>query len=336
MGRWDWSIIGREVSMGCAEPDVAPERILLSASLDAARRAAVAALIGVPVALLREPLVAPDSSSLLGVIHSLTHLERWWFAHTFAGLDVAIEPLGRHRRDRWSLGRSDTAWTVLAEYRAECRRSRHITEHAALDDVSARAAPDGQRVVLRWVLLRMIEETNRHTGEAEVLRHLIDGATTPASSFKRPNLRPVRLVREPSGRRHEAGRCGVRIATTEIFVDDQDEALRFYTDVLGFTLQMDAPYGDTGRWLTVVSPEQPDGPALLLAPLTDAARALQAARGRAGSPAISLDTDDCQGTFARLCDSGVEFVSPPKEMAYGGVDAVFRDGCGNLINLHQR
>ncbi len=190
--------------MGGAEPDPAGERALLSASLDAARRAAVAALIGVPVALLREPLVSPDSSSLLGVIRHLTHLERWWFARTFAGLDVAIDHSGSFRHAGSSLGHTDTASTVLAQYDAECRRSRHITEHAGLNDVSARAAPDGRQVALRWVLVRMIEETNRRAGHADILRDLIDGATEPATAFKRTNLRHVRLEPEPgAGRRQD-------------------------------------------------------------------------------------------------------------------------------------
>jgi hypothetical protein len=71
----------------------------------------------------------------------------------------------------------------------------------------------------------------------------------------------------------------VRIGITELHVDDQEKALRFfYTDVLGFDVKVDAAYGESGRWLTVVSPEAPDGPELLLAPMTDAGRALQSAR----------------------------------------------------------
>jgi hypothetical protein len=162
--------------MGRDEPEITGERPLLAASLDAARQAAVETLIGVPVALLREPLVSPDGS-LLGVIKHLTLLERQWFAHTFAGLDVALEDTERHGNIGWWLERSDTARTVVAQYRAECQRSREIIERAGLDDVAARPTFSERVVVLRWVVLHMIEQTNRCVGRAHVLRHLIDGAT---------------------------------------------------------------------------------------------------------------------------------------------------------------
>ena len=127
----------------------------------------------------------------------------------------------------------------------------------------------------------------------------------------------------------------MRIGITEVFVDDQDKALRFYTEVLGFRVKNDAPYTATERWLTVVSPEQPDGPELLLAPMTDAALVLQSSRRESGAPAISLATDDCRRTFEDLRSRGVTFHRPPEELGYGGTDAVFEDGCGNLVNLHQ-
>jgi catechol 2,3-dioxygenase-like lactoylglutathione lyase family enzyme len=126
----------------------------------------------------------------------------------------------------------------------------------------------------------------------------------------------------------------MRIAVTEVFVDDQERAWAFYTDVLGFRVKTDATYGD-GRWLTVVAPGDPDGPELLLAPLTDAARALQQERRYVGKPALSLNTDDCQATHRELVRRGVRFLSEPQRRGYGGIDAVFEDGCGNLLNLHQ-
>jgi predicted enzyme related to lactoylglutathione lyase len=127
----------------------------------------------------------------------------------------------------------------------------------------------------------------------------------------------------------------VRIGITEVFVDDQDEALRFYTEVLGMQLRTDAPYSDTHRWLTVTSPEQPEGPELLLAPVTDEGRALQAARRASGSPAMSFITEDCRQTYEALRERGVKFEREPERLGYGGIDAVFEDGCGNLLNLHQ-
>ena len=127
----------------------------------------------------------------------------------------------------------------------------------------------------------------------------------------------------------------MKIGVAEVFVDDQDKALAFYTDVLGLVVKVDASYSESSRWLTVVSPEQPDGTQLMLAPLNDAAAALQAARRRSGTPALSFTTEDCQQDYLELFSRGAVFVSEPQSKGYGGTDAVFADGCGNLLNLHQ-
>jgi catechol 2,3-dioxygenase-like lactoylglutathione lyase family enzyme len=127
----------------------------------------------------------------------------------------------------------------------------------------------------------------------------------------------------------------MRIGVTEVFVDDQDKARTFYTDVLGFEVEVDAAYSDTARWLTVVSPDDPDGTQLLLSPTEPAAEALQQARRETGRPALSLTTDDCRRTYEELTAKGVVFRSQPQQMPYGGTDAVFEDGCGNLLNLHE-
>jgi catechol 2,3-dioxygenase-like lactoylglutathione lyase family enzyme len=127
----------------------------------------------------------------------------------------------------------------------------------------------------------------------------------------------------------------MRIGVTEVFVDDQDKARAFYTGVLGFEVKDDASYSDTARWLTVVSPEDPEGTELLLAPVNDAAAALQAARREAGTPAVSFATEDCNRAYRELAGRGAVFVSEPQQRGYGGTDAVFEDGCGNLLNLHQ-
>jgi catechol 2,3-dioxygenase-like lactoylglutathione lyase family enzyme len=126
----------------------------------------------------------------------------------------------------------------------------------------------------------------------------------------------------------------MRIGVTEIHVDDQERAWAFYTDVLGFTVVTDVAYSDR-RWLTVVAPGDAHGPELLLSPLTDAARALQKERREAGTPVLSLTTPDCAATYRELGRRGVRFVSEPRRREYGGVDAVFEDGCGNLLNLHE-
>ena len=98
--------------MGRSDAEVAGERDMLAAFLDDARRAVVATLTGVPVALLREPLIWPHGS-LLAIVKHLTHLERWWFAHTFAGLDMTLPSSAGTSPEEWRLERSDTAWSVI-------------------------------------------------------------------------------------------------------------------------------------------------------------------------------------------------------------------------------
>jgi catechol 2,3-dioxygenase-like lactoylglutathione lyase family enzyme len=127
----------------------------------------------------------------------------------------------------------------------------------------------------------------------------------------------------------------MRIGLTSIYVDDQDQGEQFYTGVLGFQVKISAPYTDTERWLSVASPEEPDGVELVLHLADEPARAFQQASRRAGRPALSLRTDDCQRDTERLKAKGVVFVREPGRMPYGGMDAVFDDTCGNLINLHQ-
>jgi catechol 2,3-dioxygenase-like lactoylglutathione lyase family enzyme len=127
----------------------------------------------------------------------------------------------------------------------------------------------------------------------------------------------------------------MRIGLTSIFVDNQDQAERFYTEVLGFQVKTSAPYGPEERWLSVVSPEEPEGVELVLHLADEPARAFQAASRQAGRPVLSLRTDDCAAEAERLKAKGVVFVKEPWRRDYGGVDAVFADTCGNLLNLHQ-
>jgi catechol 2,3-dioxygenase-like lactoylglutathione lyase family enzyme len=127
----------------------------------------------------------------------------------------------------------------------------------------------------------------------------------------------------------------MRIGLTGIFVDDQDKAEHFYTQVLGFQVKTSAPYGPGERWLSVVSPEDPDGVQLVLHLTDEPARAFRQASREQGRPVLSLTTDDCAGDAERLKANGVVFVKEPGRMDYGGMDAVFDDTCGNLINLHQ-
>jgi predicted enzyme related to lactoylglutathione lyase len=127
----------------------------------------------------------------------------------------------------------------------------------------------------------------------------------------------------------------MRIGLTSIYVDDQDQAEQFYTKVLGFKVKTSAAYGPEERWLTVVAPEEPDGVELILHLADEPARAFQAANRQAGRPVLSLRTDDCQREAERLKAKGAMFVKEPGPMPYGGIDAVFADSCGNMLNLHQ-
>lgn len=124
----------------------------------------------------------------------------------------------------------------------------------------------------------------------------------------------------------------MRINVTSVFVDDQAKALDFYTDKLGFEAKTDVPAGEF-RWLTVVSPEAPDGVELLLEPNAHpAAQAYQEAIVADGIPATSFAVDDVQAEFDRLTANGVIFVQPPTAM--GPVTtAVLDDTCGNLIQI---
>jgi catechol 2,3-dioxygenase-like lactoylglutathione lyase family enzyme len=124
----------------------------------------------------------------------------------------------------------------------------------------------------------------------------------------------------------------MRIYVTSVFVDDQRKALEFYTNTLGFTKKTDIDLGGAS-WLTVVSPEQPDGTELLLEPSGHpAVKPYKNALVEDGIPATSFAVDDVQAEFDRLRSKGVRFTQEPTEM--GNVTtAVFDDTCGNLIQI---
>ncbi|MFH8749563.1 VOC family protein [Streptomyces rimosus] len=126
----------------------------------------------------------------------------------------------------------------------------------------------------------------------------------------------------------------MRIYITSVFVDDQEKALRFYTDVLGFRKKHDIPMGEA-RWLTLVSPEAPDGTELLLEPSGHpAVPPYKTALVQDGIPAASFAVDDVRAEYERLRKLGTEFTQEPLEM--GGVTtAVLDDTCGNLIQIVQ-
>jgi predicted enzyme related to lactoylglutathione lyase len=126
----------------------------------------------------------------------------------------------------------------------------------------------------------------------------------------------------------------MRINLTSVTVDDQQKALRFYTEVLGFVKEKDLPAGEF-RWLTVSSPEGAHGVELLLEPSAfPPARTYQQALREAGIPATSFGVENMQAEYERLRKLGVELTSPPAQHDWG-YSAVFSDTCGNLIGLHQ-
>jgi catechol 2,3-dioxygenase-like lactoylglutathione lyase family enzyme len=127
----------------------------------------------------------------------------------------------------------------------------------------------------------------------------------------------------------------MKIVVTSVLVDDQEKALRFYTDVLGFEKKEDIDMGD-GRWLTVVSSQDRDGVELLLEPdAHPAAKPFKAALVEDGIPYASFGVDDLQAEFSRLRNLGVTFTQEPVDL--GPVKtAVFDDTCGNLIQIAQR
>jgi len=126
----------------------------------------------------------------------------------------------------------------------------------------------------------------------------------------------------------------MKIKLTSVFVDDQAKALKFYTEVLGFVKKLDLPTGEA-RWLTVVSPDAPDGVQLLLEPTAfPASRTYQRALLEAGIPLASFGVEDCQAEYHRLRALGVVFRGQPVRMG-PATSVAFEDTCGNLIQMAQ-
>ncbi|HEY8588429.1 MAG TPA: metalloregulator ArsR/SmtB family transcription factor [Naasia sp.] len=147
----------------------------------------------------------------------------------------------------------------------------------------------------------------------------------------------VRPDDRPTQERGSAGaaarRTGMRVAWVSVFADDQQQALDFYTEVLGFVAKHDVPLGDE-RWVTVVSRDDPDGVELVLEPASHpAVRQFRDALAADGVPLHSFAVDDVDAEHRRLSDLGVHFVQPPTRMGET-TTAVFDDTCGNLIQIH--
>ena len=127
----------------------------------------------------------------------------------------------------------------------------------------------------------------------------------------------------------------MRIHLSSVFVDDQDKALRFYTEVLGFIKKHEVPVGEY-RWLTVVSPDDPNGTELLLEPDDHpAVKPYKEALVHDGIPATAFAVDDVQAEFDRMNGLGVQFTQKPTAMG-PVITAVLDDTCGNLIQIAQQ
>jgi len=126
----------------------------------------------------------------------------------------------------------------------------------------------------------------------------------------------------------------MKIKLTSVYVDDQEKALRFYTEVLGFAKKADFSNGPY-RWLTVASPDEPNGIELQLALNNNpAAKTYQQAMFQQGQPAINLFTDDVKADHDRIKARGAQFTKPPSDVT-GATIALLNDTCGNLIQITQ-
>ena len=128
----------------------------------------------------------------------------------------------------------------------------------------------------------------------------------------------------------------MKIKLTSVSIDDYDKALKFYTEILGFVKKHDIPLGAGVRWITVVSPEEPEGTELLLEPNADypAMKALKETLVKDGIPYTAFEVNDVQEEYERLKERGVEFTMEPTNMGMTTA-AILDDTCGNLIQIYQ-
>lgn len=128
----------------------------------------------------------------------------------------------------------------------------------------------------------------------------------------------------------------MKIKLTSVSIDDYDKALKFYTEVMGFVKKQDMPLGEGVRWITVVSPEEPNGTELLLEPNASypAMKALKESLVKDGIPYTAFQVNDVQQEYERMKEHGVEFTMEPTNMGMTTA-AIFDDTCGNLIQIYQ-
>ena len=211
------------------------------------------------------------------------------------------------------------------------------TRRKILDELAER---DGQtlfeicsRLAMKHGLTSSRQAVSQHLDVLEAVG-LVVSHREGRYKFHHFDRRPLEQIAD-IWRRTDPGGRDVRINLTSVLVDDQDKALRFYTDVLGFEKKTEVPMGEH-RWLTVVSPDDPDGTELLLEPdAHPAAKVFKEALVGDGIPFTSFAVNDVAAEFARLKGLGVRFTQEPAAM--GPVTtAVFDDTCGNLIQIAQR
>jgi catechol 2,3-dioxygenase-like lactoylglutathione lyase family enzyme len=128
----------------------------------------------------------------------------------------------------------------------------------------------------------------------------------------------------------------MRIRLVSVFVADQEKALRFYTETLGFVKKRDLPVGPDARYLTVVSPSEPEAAELLLEPNAEhpPTRAFKAALYEEGIPLAAFQVDDCRAEHRRLEAAGVTFRGPPLDVGTA-IMAILDDTCGNLVMIYE-
>jgi hypothetical protein len=153
-------------------PHAAGERETVAAMLDQQRAAMVAICEGCSDDNLRARLVASDTT-ILGIVKHLAYVERWWFHDVFAGGDLDYPWTKDDPNAEFRIEDHETTQDIVDFYATECEKSRAIFEAANLDDRAAKR----NEVTLRWISGRMIMETARHAGQADILRELLDGAT---------------------------------------------------------------------------------------------------------------------------------------------------------------
>ena len=128
----------------------------------------------------------------------------------------------------------------------------------------------------------------------------------------------------------------MKIKLTSVSIDDYDKALKFYTEIMGFVKKQDFPLGEGARWITVVSPEEPNGTELLLEPNASypAMKAFKESLVKDGIPFTAFLVNDIQHEYERMKALGVEFTMEPTNMGMSTA-AIFDDTCGNLIEIYQ-